>query len=278
VSAAACARLMSPKAVRSMLVDEFRNATSYRPDLLPFLEAAVAAHHQNPLAIMEADSELARSSASGWRFTNQKLENLVKKLIAGIPSDSFAYPHVVRLVQEYSEELSHRAKFLKDSHRWLEARAETEGFVGILLQSILDCTSGYHEAKKILDKGFPEWQIWAEWKPCDTELAQALVQLPPSSFGYYSKSLEYLVRIQMTINPRTNSPVYFHACEIMRKTSSDLAYQVAGLKEAGFSIAAHEETGWPSIPLDPSNSSSSGAMESTATLERDFPEWRAWVE
>lgn len=282
MSVAACARFMSPEAIRSLLADELKNATSHFSDLLPYLQATVAAHHQNPLAITEADSQLAQTliwcSVSSWQFTSQKLENLVKKLIVGISSDSFAYPHVVRLVQEYSAELSRKVKVLKDSHRWLEARAETEWLLGILPQSILDCTSGYYEAKKNLDQGFPAWQVWAEWKPCDTELARALLQFPPSGLGSRSESLKYLVKMQMAINPRTSSYVYFHVREIMQKTSSDLAGQVASLKKAGLMLAAHEETGWLSTLLDPSNSTSSGAIECIEILEGEFPDWRAWAE
>jgi hypothetical protein len=279
VSVAACARVMSPEAIRLLLADELKSATSDSPNLPPFLQAIVATHHENPMAITEEDSKLAQ--ALTWCFASysasvgQKLETLIKLVIAGIPSYSFAYSHVRRLVEKYSTDLSSQIQVLQDSSLWVKARGETEWLSGLLDQS---CSTGYLEAIPFLDKGFPTWKVWAEWAQSDTKLAQALVQFPPSGVSSPGRNLEYLVGAQMGINPRKSSFVYLHVCEMTRKSSADLARQVEELKASGHWLAAHNETEWLAILLDRSNGPTLGEAEAIKMLESEFSQWRAWAE
>jgi len=279
---AACAGFMSAEALKSLLAKELNTVAGDDTRLISFLYATTTVHQRNSLAVTKSDSDLAITllqcySSSGSMTVRQKLEMLVSLWIVGISPDSFAYSRVPALIRIYAKELSSWAQSLKDSCKWLEVREETEWLLGVLALSRSSPTSGCLEATRILDESFPDWQKWAEWKQCDTELAQHLVSLPSLLVTSPEKALEYLIRGQIAINSKSTSYVYEHACKAIRRTSSDLARQVAALKESCRWLEAHKETAWLSILLDPSNMLFSGAVVSTTLLDVEFPEWRSWA-
>ena len=245
VAVAACARFMSPEAVGLLLADELENATSDDTKLPSFLQATVAVHNENPLAVTEAHSQLAQTpiwcSSPGSTSVSQRLETLIKRLIAGVPGNSFEYTHVYRLVQKYSVDLSSRVQVLRDSDLWMNAHAETRWLSRLLGPPAPDCSPGYSEAITFLDKGFPTWKVWAEWKQSDTELAQAL-QLLPSGLSFPSRYLEYLIKMQMAINTSTSSFVYRRVHAMTLKSSACLAGKVTALKNSGLWLEAQKET------------------------------------
>jgi hypothetical protein len=298
ISVAACARFMSADAVQSVLREESKSVAAGGTKLISFLRATMAAHHENPLAITKKESQLADTLNKYYRpplpkprtatmrlsrkwLASNMLEMLVKSLVAGFPSDAVMYPLyplVLRLVEKNAPKLRRWVGFLKDSSQWIEAWRVTGWLSEVLARPRLPIVLGYREAQRALDIGFPEWRLWAEWKPCDKELARGLDRFVPLGFNSPSDTLEYLIRMQMDINPIAGSFVYEYVCEMIRKSSAELAGQVAALKESGCWFTAHKVIGWLSILLVPSNMASIGTIESIRLLELEFPEWRAWAE
>jgi hypothetical protein len=138
---AACAHAMSPEAVRSLLADESEAVTGEGSKRLRFLRAVVAAHYVNPRAITESESNDAlgamqlRASCSALT-SSQRLEKLIRLLIAGNPSHSLTYPYISRMTQISSIELSRQVQALRNSCSWLKVHAETKWLSMLLDDSI----------------------------------------------------------------------------------------------------------------------------------------------
>ena len=303
IAVAACAHKMSTDALRGFMANELQTAQGIETqgtkailgsNQVQFLKAIVTAHHANPLTFSESDSQVAqaliRSSASNLRSTSQHLETLVKLMITGIPSHSFAYLFVQRMVHGYAARFSNEMQALRDSCSWLKARAETEWLAMLLVQPF-ESSVGKAEAIAILSVRFPDWRIWAEWGESDTQLAQALdaCQQPdpvsPSNSVWHisnaitsaSRRLERLIKIQIAVVPMKNSFVYLDARKQTQVISAELSLQVQILKNSHQWLAAYKETEWFPMLLDPLLQSSAEASEVIELLGAQFPDWKAWA-
>jgi hypothetical protein len=280
VSVAASARFMSPEAVRSLLAVELKEATSDGPNLPPFLQATVAAHHENPLAVTEADSQLAQTliwcSACDFASASQKLETLVKKLIAGIPRNSFAYPYVVRLVREYSQDLARQVQALKEYDLWFYAHKETD-WLPTLLDPSNRSSSGAIKSIEILEGQFPDWRAWAEWGEQDSQLAQDLIPCHKSDPTTTGQCLTMLIKSLLGGIP-IQSLLHSHVHKLAHKFSKELVTKLEVLKVNGQWFKAHKEVECLSILLNPSPEFSVTCGDVIHLLEEDFANWRLWAE
>jgi len=297
---AACAHAMSPEAVRSLLADENDTAIKEGSIRLRFLRAVVAAHHVNPQAITESESNEALGAmqlrASRTAFTSsQKLEKLIGLLIAGDPDHSLTYPYIRSMAQICSVELSNQVQVLRGSCSWMKAHAETKWLSTILDQSF-GISHGTIQAINLLDDGFPDWKVWAECGESYSQLSRALKacwQPHPRSAANpswtftlptyptiisVSRILERITKLLVARIPKENSVVYEDAHRMTQKYAAELSSQVQALQNSCQWLKVHSETKWLSMFLDDSIRSSIGGTAAIELLNEGFPAWRAWAE
>jgi hypothetical protein len=143
---AACAHKISINALRKFLSCELQKAQGIKirgveviwcQNQVQILEAVITAHHANPLTFTESDSQVAQALvqifATNLKSTTQDPEALVKLTIAKIPSHSFHYPYIRRMIQGYAARLSSEIKALKDTCSWFQAHRETRWFSTLLV-------------------------------------------------------------------------------------------------------------------------------------------------
>jgi hypothetical protein len=303
IAVAACAHKMSPEFLKSYIIGQLDSArlkargseAILSPNQVQLLEAVAVAHYVNRFTFTDADSQLAESlircSASDLTSSSQKLETIMKLLIAGILNDLPISQLVRRMAHGYSTKLSAEVQVLKDSSSWLKAHAETAWLSMFLVQPQL-ASREQIAAMEMLSARFPDWRIWAEWDESDSQLAQALnasrqpspVHVTrsewdlPVSAPSPSQSLERLVKVQLARIPRKNSFVYLDARDRTRILSAELSLYVRTLMDSHELLMAHNETEWLSALLDESLQSSVEVLEVKELLGAQFPDWRAWAE
>lgn len=292
---AACAHAMSPKALRSLLADGNDTVTDGGSKRLRFLRTVVAAHHVHPRAITESESNEALGAmqlrASCSTFTsNQRLEKLIRLLVAGSPSHSLTYPYIHRMTQICSVELSSQVQALGNSCSWLKAHAETK-WLSMLLDDSIRSSIGGTAAMGLLDEGFPAWRTWAEWGESYSKLAQALTPCSTSdctstsqnlgitmnAVTSTSRHLEVIINAVIAGIPSNVFPST-HLRRMIRKHSSDLSGNIKVLIDSGLWLRAHADTKWLSGLLDRPLRASLETIETMELLQEEFPDWSAWAE
>lgn len=292
---AACAHAMSPEAVRSLLADENETVTDQGSRRLRFLRGVVVAHHVNPRAITESESNEAlgaiqlRASHSTLS-SSQRLEKLIRLLIAGNPSHSLTYPYIRRMAQIGSVELSSQVKALRDSCSWLKAHTETK-WLSILLDDSIRSSIGGEAAIELLSMEFPAWKAWAEWGASDLQLAQALNPYSTSNTISTSQDLGIILKavtstsrnLEIIINAviggiTSNLFPSLHIRGMIRSYSSDLSLKIKALTNSGLWLRAHAETEWLSGLLDLPLTASIETREAMKLLQEEFPDWSAWAK
>lgn len=280
ISVAACARFMSPESVKSLLADELKNATKDETKFPRFLQATVAAHHENPLAVTEVDSQLAQTlisySDSDSATVSQKLEKLIKSFIAGIPSDSFAYSHICRLTKNFSVHLAKQVAALKQSGLWLGAHKETD-WLSTLLDPSNKSSGGALQAIGILEGEFPQWKAWAEWSEQDSQLAEALIPCHKPDSTTPGQNLKILIKHLLDGIP-TQSLLHSDVQSLARKFSKELPTKLNTLKLDGQWWMAYKEAECLSMLLKPSSELSLAYEYVIHLLDEEFASWRPWAQ
>jgi hypothetical protein len=280
VSVAACARFMSPESVKSLLADELQKATNDETKFPQFLQATAAAHHENPSAVTEVDSQLARTliscSDSDSTTDSQRLETLIKRFIAGIPSDSFAYPRICRLIKKLSVLLASHVAALKESGDWLGAHKET-GWLSTLLDPSNKSSTGALQAIEVLEGEFPHWRAWAEWSEQDSQLAEALIPCHKPDSTTPGQNLKILIKYLLDGIP-TRSLLHSDVQSLARKFCKELPTKLNALKLDGRWWMAYKEAECLSMLLRPSSEISLGYEYVVHLLDEEFAAWRPWAQ
>lgn len=170
IALAACTHLLSPQAVRTLIVRDFA-----RLDSTLYLQLILIAHHGTPNAVEQLDSERAKALLVLYSTSSailgpdglylKGLFDIIKK---GVPKTSLVYStlytQVISVIPIVAAALvQHRIK-----HQWNQA--------WIVISWISDVSSDEAHLKgdcldpiELLDRNFRAWRMWAAWRPVESQ-------------------------------------------------------------------------------------------------------------
>jgi hypothetical protein len=162
---AACAHALSPHCVRHLLRTELPADAHSRLSMSLYLRILVAARHANPRAVDELEAQCALSLIS-LLFPDvltvgeclRKLFTFIREIsIMGVPRDLLPPCVVENIPRNACELLSGQVQNMRFESEWKQAHQTT---------SWLSRLSGAARSiGELLDSSFPDWRIWALWRP-----------------------------------------------------------------------------------------------------------------
>lgn len=165
VAIISCAHALSPWTVRDLLRGELRVNLHSHSDALPYLRTIVAANRANAEAIGDVEAQCAQSLMfllvpEPFTFGQhvQVFSSRITALVTrGFSTDLLRHPVIDSIPRKACETFATHLEALKLSRRWLHAQEVTEW---------LPKLSGNSPAiERLLDGTFPNWRIWAAWRP-----------------------------------------------------------------------------------------------------------------
>ncbi|MCJ1247640.1 hypothetical protein MMC30_004855 [Trapelia coarctata] len=166
VAMAASAHAMSPQIVREILITHLSVQPGTIYGLTTLLRTIIVAHHVKPSAVSEVEARWARLLAPfsdpGSADVVIDLQQVVESFLMGVPTDLILYPHVLVFVRRACTQFAGRLKILKANGRWSQAYIITAW-----LSTLIDSGRSHEQLvlEQLLDGSFPNWRIWAGWRP-----------------------------------------------------------------------------------------------------------------
>ncbi|OCK84582.1 hypothetical protein K432DRAFT_274684, partial [Lepidopterella palustris CBS 459.81] len=168
IAMAACAYAMSPQAVRAALNVELNVSPVTYIGLYSYLQAFVAANHCNKDAVSDLEAQWARDlipyATPGAAAPGRYLQGVTALLGNGNLPSLNLLPEFAVLARRAFVDFSSHLEGLKLKCEWSAAHASVS-WLSALLDRPSATSSSRLGPEQLLDIQFPNWRIWAAWRP-----------------------------------------------------------------------------------------------------------------
>ena len=172
VAFAACANAMSTHSVRTFLTESLciSHNSDFGFDLVPSLQAIVAAHQMKPEAASRIESDWALElikHINGSRHeesSGERLCRIISLLESGMSPDFLLQDHAIELARNDCKTFAVHLETLRAENRWVEAFTATK-WLSRPSAAFINLSKSIFGPLHLLNSCLPMWRTWAAWRP-----------------------------------------------------------------------------------------------------------------
>lgn len=170
VAIAACVDKLSARAVRKLLINDFKVEPDGALSTQEYLQIIVAAIHGCPGAVNEIETQWARcllehAADESSRTLAQQLHDVLSLLPARVASGLLLHEDIQRLAASVCTDFAKQLQELRRRNQWAEAHVAVVGWLSPASTSSNTLQLMNAEITSFLDNQLPRWEAWAAWRP-----------------------------------------------------------------------------------------------------------------
>ncbi|KAG4436981.1 hypothetical protein IFR05_007551 [Cadophora sp. M221] len=199
VALVACAHVLSRDAIRDLLQNELQVLLKDQSDVSRYMQTILAIARANPRAVGQEEVQCANAllhlCTPDISSIGRYILTLTTTLAAGAQGNVIFSPIVNSVPTAACQVLVQELEVLKTACDWSWAHAVSEWLAGV--------PAIYPTTENFLNSSFPDWQIWALWRP-DTSRLVLWKQLDPEEQKQLRNILalegpDFLLKINSTL-------------------------------------------------------------------------------
>ena len=185
IAVAACTHVLSPQSVKIVL-GELDLGVEAGSRLVPYLQSIIAASHVNSRVVSQTDAIWARELLNiptvdrSQESLTQHLSTIVERLSIHSSLKLLLHDHVVAHARKVCSAFAANLEGLRASNQsLLPACADTVKWLARIPARPVNTDEPLFGPQELLDGCFPQWRIWANWRPIIQRL-ESWQQIPIS--------------------------------------------------------------------------------------------------